>query len=213
MQHEILSRIPDIRGNGITASIFMPMAERLGLSSRLDKLTASALFEQLRHSDDRLVYALNLSPGALHDALFIKWLCGQLEQSPALSARLQIEFPEYAIHTNMQNVRNLVQRLAAMDFRCGIDHFGRGFSSFGYLRTLGVRYIKIDGSYTHDIDTDEENQFFVHALTETAHSIDIEVIAQSVESPAERTMLESLNVDGIQGYLTGKPVPLVQAAS
>ncbi len=213
MQHEVLCRIPDIRGNGIAASIFMPMAERLGLSSRLDKLTANALLEHLRHSNDRLVYALNLSAGALHDAVFIQWLCGQLEQSPSLSARLQIEFPEYAVHTNMQNVRNLVQRLAAMDFRCGIDHFGRGFFSFGYLRTLKVHYLKIDGSYTQGIDTDEDNRFFFRALTETAHSIDMEVIAQSVETPAERKTLESLDVDGIQGYLTGKPAPLVQAAS
>ncbi|MBT8117022.1 MAG: EAL domain-containing protein [Gammaproteobacteria bacterium] len=213
MQHEVLCRIPDIRGNGIAASIFMPMAERLGLSSRLDKLTANALLEHLRHSNDRLVYALNLSAGALHDAVFIQWLCGQLEQSPSLSARLQIEFSENAVHTNMQNVRNLVQRLADMDFRCGIDHFGRGFFSFGYLRTLKVHYVKIDGSYTQDIDTDEDNRFFFRALTETAHSIDMEVIAQSVETPAERKTLESLDVDGIQGYLTGKPAPLVQAAS
>ena len=213
LHYEILARIPDIRGNGIAASIFMPMAERLGLAARIDKLTASALLEQLRHSDDRLIYALNLSASALHDALFIQWLCGQLEQSPALSSRLQIEFPEHAAHTHMENVRNLVQRLTAMDFRCGIDHFGTGFASFGYLQTLGVSYLKIDGSFTHGIDTDEDNRFFVHALTETAHSIDIEVIVQSVETPAERSALEALYVDGVQGYLTGKPVPLVQAAS
>ncbi|MGB5261380.1 MAG: LapD/MoxY N-terminal periplasmic domain-containing protein, partial [Gammaproteobacteria bacterium] len=71
MQHEVLSRIPDIRGNGIAASIYMPMAERLGLSSRLDKLTVNTLLEHLRHSDDRLVHALNLSAGSLHDAVFI----------------------------------------------------------------------------------------------------------------------------------------------
>jgi diguanylate cyclase (GGDEF)-like protein len=213
VQHEVLSRIPDIRGNGIAASIFMPMAERLGLSSRLDKLTASTLFEHLHHSEDRLVYALNLSAGALHDSVFIQWLCGQLEQSPSLSTRLQIEFPEYAVHTNMQNVRNLVQRLDAMGFRCGIDHFGRGFFSFGYLQTMKVHYLKIDGSYTQNIEADEDNRFFIRALTETAHSIDMEVIALSVETPAERKTLESLNVDGIQGYLTGKPAPLVRAAS
>ena len=213
LQHEVLARIPDIRGNGIAASIFMPMAERLGLSSRLDKLTASTLFEHLRHSEDRLVYALNLSAGALHDAVFIQWLCSQLEQSPSLPARLQIEFSEYAVHANMHNVRNRVQRLDALGFRCGIDHFGRGFFSFGYLQTMKVHYLKIDGSYTQSIDTDEDNRFFIRALTETAHSIDMEVIAQSVETPAERKTLESLDVDGIQGYLTGKPAPLVRAAS
>ncbi|MGB5260319.1 MAG: EAL domain-containing protein, partial [Gammaproteobacteria bacterium] len=145
--------------------------------------------------------------------VFIQWLCGQLERSPSLSTRLQIEFPEYAVHANMQHVRDLVQRLDAMDIRCGIDHFGKGFFSFGYLQTLKVHYLKIDGSYTHAIDTDEDNRFFIRALTETAHSIDMQVIAQSVETPAERKVLEALDVDGIQGFLTGKPAPLIQAAS
>jgi len=55
---------------------------------------------------------------------------------------------------------------------------------------------------------DEDNRFFIRSLTDTAHSIDIEVIAQAVESPAEREALESLGIDGIQGYLTGKPEPV-----
>ena len=208
LHREVLARIPDIRGNGIAASIFMPMAERLGLSSRLDKLTAGILFDYLDKHDTREIHALNLSAGALHDAVFIQWLCARLEKSPALKGRLQIEFPEYAVQANMQATRNLVERLGSMGYHCGIDHFGSGFSSFGYLRTLKVQYLKIDGSFTHQIDTDEDNRFFIRSLTDTAHSIDIDVIAQSVESPAERAALEALGIDGIQGYLTGKPEPV-----
>jgi diguanylate cyclase (GGDEF)-like protein len=208
LHREVLARIPDIRGNGIAASIFMPMAERLGLSSRLDKLTAGILLDYLDKNDTTDIHALNLSAGALHDAVFIQWLCSRLEKSPSLSGRLQIEFPEYAVQANMQNTRNLVERLGSMGYRCGIDHFGNGFSSFGYLRTLKVQYLKIDGSFTHQIDTDEDNRFFIRSLADTAHSIDIEVIAQAVESPGQRAALESLGIDGIQGYLTGKPEPV-----
>ena len=71
--------------------------------------------------------------------------------------------------------------------------------------------LKIDGSYTRNIDTDADNRFLIHALTETAHSIDIDVYAQAVETPAERAALEALGVDGIQGYLTGKPAPFEPA--
>lgn len=212
IHREILSRVPDIRGNGIAASIYMPMAERLGMASRLDKLSVTILLDTLRNSDDRTPCALNLSGGALKDAVFIQWLCGKLEETPGLARQLLLEFPEHAVHMHMENARKLVERLALSGYRCGIDHYGRGFSSFGYLRTLKVSYLKIDGSYTRNIDTDTDNRFLIHALTETAHSIDIEVYAQAVETPAERAALEALGVDGIQGYLTGKPVPFESAA-
>lgn len=74
-----------------------------------------------------------------------------------------------------------------------------------------IQYLKVDGSYTRNIDTDKDKQFLLKALTETAHSVDVKVIAQAVATPAERKMLESLNVDGIQGYLTGKPSQLTGA--
>lgn len=211
IHREILSRIPDSNGNGIAAGIFMPMAERLELSSRLDKLFSKRLLELLREDNGTDKYAFNLSAGALHDAVFIQWLCGQLESHSSLARRLLIEFPEYAAMMNMQNVRNLVDRLGSLGCRCGIDHFGSGFYSFGYLRTLMIQYLKVDSSYTRNIDTDKDKQFLLKALTETAHSVDVKVIAQAVATPAERKMLESLNVDGIQGYLTGKPLPLTGA--
>jgi diguanylate cyclase (GGDEF)-like protein len=208
LHHEILSRIPDSSGNGITASIFMPMAERLNLASELDKLAVGKLLTHLGNNGDTDCYALNLSAGALHDAGFIQWLCEQLERNPSIAKRLLIEFPEYTALINIQNVRDLVERLGALGCRCGIDHFGTGFYPFGYLRSLHVSYLKVDGSYTRNIDTEKDNQFFIKALTDTAHSIDIDVIAQAVETPAERAMLESINVDGIQGYLAAKPVQL-----
>jgi EAL domain-containing protein (putative c-di-GMP-specific phosphodiesterase class I) len=72
-----------------------------------------------------------------------------------------------------------------------------------------VQYLKIDGSYTRDIDKDADNRFFVEALVDTAHSIDIKVIAEAVETAAELEVLEAMNVDGIQGYLAGKPEPFI----
>ena len=120
-----------------------------------------------------------------------------------------VEFTEYSALANVQETGNFIQRLAALGCRCGIDQFGRGFYSFGYLRSIQASYIKIDSSYSRGIDREEDNQFFVQALTDTAHSIDIKVFAQSVETTEERSTIESMNLDGIQGFLTGKPEPLL----
>jgi EAL domain-containing protein (putative c-di-GMP-specific phosphodiesterase class I) len=106
------------------------------------------------------------------------------------------------------HAREFIERLAALGCRSGIDHFGRGFSSYGYLRSLKIDYLKIDGSYINDIGAEEDNQFFIQSLTAAAHSIGIKVIAQSVETDAERKTLELMNLDGVQGYLVGKPEPL-----
>jgi diguanylate cyclase (GGDEF)-like protein len=206
---EVLLRIPDHDGVSITAGVFMPMAERLGLTSEIDKLAISKLFSHIESTnDDATVYAVNLSSASLHDPVFIQWLCSSLEKSPALSKRILVEFPEYGVLRNMQTSRQVIERLEATGCHCGIDHFGRGFYSFGYLHSLRVRYLKVDSSYTRDIDKEDDNQFFMQALTDTAHSIDMLVIAQAIESDGERKTIESLNLDGIQGYLTGKPEAL-----
>jgi diguanylate cyclase (GGDEF)-like protein len=206
LHYEVLTRIPDPGGTGISAALFMPMAERLGLASQLDKLTISTLIELIRsESNTSRTYAINLSSTSLHDAVFLQWLCSHLTRLPSVAKRVMLEFPEYAAVANLQNVRNLVDRLADLGCMCGIDHFGRGFSPYGYLRSIRIRYLKIDASHVRNIDSDRDSQFFVKSLTDTMHSIDIQVYAQAVETNAQKDILEKLNLDGIQGYLLGKP--------
>jgi diguanylate cyclase (GGDEF)-like protein len=208
---EVLLRFPVSSGSGIPAGIFMPMAERLGLASQLDKLAISTLLDHLgSDADGTSIYALNLSSTSLHDAVFMKWLCSSLSQSPLSATRILIEFPEYAATADLHTTRELVAQLNSLGCKCGIDHFGKGFSSFGYLRSLSLDYLKIDGSFIRNIETDRDNQFFIQSLADTMHSIDIRVYAQAVETRAERTTLEALGIDGIQGYLSGRPEILHQ---
>jgi EAL domain-containing protein (putative c-di-GMP-specific phosphodiesterase class I) len=185
------------------------MAERTGLASRIDKLAIGKLMSHLASTaHDTTAYAVNLSSTSLHDSAFREWLYDKLQGSPALAKRLLIEFTEYGLLMNLESSGHFIDRLDALGCRCGIDHFGKGFSSFGYLHTMKVSYIKIDGSYIRDIDKEGDNRFFVKALSDAAHSIDIRVIAQSVETEAERNTVESMKLDGIQGFLSGRPEPL-----
>jgi diguanylate cyclase (GGDEF)-like protein len=206
LHKEIFLRLPDENDGFITAGVFMPMAERTGLATELDRLAIGKLLDYLSANPaDSSRYAVNLTATSLHDPAMVDWLCRQLQENPERAQRIAFEFPESGVLGNIPKTRTVVDRLSALGCDCGIDHFGHGFNSFGYLRSLRVRYLKIDGSYTRNINRETDNQFFVRALADTAHSVDIRVITESVESEEELDAIRLLNVDGVQGYLLGKP--------
>lgn len=210
MHQEVLMRLPTVAGTLLSAGMFIPMAERLGLARELDKLMLTRVIAHLTaHTAQSLSYAVNLTAGALGDPSFVDWLCGQLEQHAPIASRLMFELPEYGVLADVTALRRFTERVAHYGARCSIDHFGRGFASFGYLSTIKAHTIKIDGSFIHGIDTDQDKRFFVQALIKTARSIDLEIIAESVERQAEWDALREMGVDGVQGYLPGAPVQLL----
>jgi diguanylate cyclase (GGDEF)-like protein len=206
LHKEIFLRLPDENGGFMTAGVFMPMAERTGLATELDRLAIGKLLDYLSANPaDSSRYAVNLTATSLHDTALVDWLCRQIQENPERAQQIAFEFPEFGVLRNISNTRTVVDRLSALGCNCGIDHFGRGFNSFGYLRSLKVRYLKIDGGYTRNINREIDNQFFLNALADTAHSVDIRVFTESVESEEELHAIRLLNVDGAQGYLLGKP--------
>ena len=206
LHREVFLRLPDKDGNFMTAGDFMPMAERTGVAIELDKLAMGKLLDYLSaNPGDTRRYAINLSATSLHDMVLVEWLCQRIQANPVDGRRIVFDLPEYAVLRNIQTTRTVVDRLARLGCDCGIDHVGRGFNSFGYLRSVKVKYLKIDGSYTRSINLEADNRFFIKALADTAHSVDIQVFAESVETEEELATIRLLNVDGAQGYLIGRP--------
>jgi diguanylate cyclase (GGDEF)-like protein len=206
LHKEIFLRLPDENGGFIAAGRFMHMAERTAQVTELDRLAIGKLLDHLSANPaDPCRYAINLSATSLHDTTFAEWLFKQIEVNPENGRRIVFEFPEAAVLRDIQTTRTVVDRLSAAGCDCGIDHFGRGFNSFGYLRSLKAQYLKIDGCYTRNINHEADNQFFIKALADTAHSVDIRVFAEAVESGEELDLIRLLNVDGVQGYLVGRP--------
>ncbi|HLF98197.1 MAG TPA: EAL domain-containing protein [Methylococcaceae bacterium] len=203
---EVLLRVRDEHGEILSAGVFMPMAERLGLAGPMDRLTLEVLWAHLDHAHFAgRRYAVNLTPSSIADPDFVRWLANLLRGSAEKASRLIFEVPEYAAVRSMDALKQLIQQLQPYGCHFSIDHFGRGFTSFAYLHSLRVDFLKIDGGYIRGIDGDKDNQFFVQALAKTAHEIDVRVIAENVETEAELNILESLYVDGAQGYLIGRP--------
>jgi len=210
MHQEVFVRLPedlnDKSSSLMTAGRFMPQAESLGMTAEIDRVVISRVLDLLQ-ADESLekTYAVNISPPSLKDQSFIPWLEQQLSARSDVTGRLVFEMAEYGAVSLSEEVNQLV----AVIERCGasfaLDHFGRSFNSLAYLRAFRAAYLKIDGSFMRSLEEGGDNRYFVQALADIAHGLEIEVIAESVESEAVWEQLKSLDLDGGQGYFIGKP--------
>jgi len=206
LHYESLMRLTDDQGNVIPAVVYTPVAKRLRLAGDFDRAMISEVLGRLaakRYGD--VPVAVNLFPASLQNKEFVDWLCAELGKVPEAASRLLIEVTEYGMIENVDALRDFIARVAAYGTRVGLDHFGRGFSSFGYLSTLKLEYIKIDGSYVRGLINNKDNQFFVESVIKVAHSLEIKVYVVSVETDEELNLLSNLGVDGVQGYGVGRP--------
>ncbi|MDP2829173.1 MAG: EAL domain-containing protein [Sulfuricellaceae bacterium] len=211
LHYEVLLRLLGSNDQLLSAGVFMPYVNRLGLHREMDRLVVSEIMERMKldRARDIPAVAINLAPESAHDAAFADWLCEELDGNPEIASKLIFEVTEYGATKNLDSIRSLIDKVSLTGAKFSLDHFGRGFSSFGYLSSLKIHYLKVDGSYIHGIDQDQDDQFFVDAVIKIAHGLDIEVIAESVETAEEWKTLQELNVYGLQGYLVGEPAALL----
>lgn len=209
LHYEAFMRLTDEKGEVIPAVIYTQMVKRHGLSTDFDRMMVTEVLARLvskRYGDTPV--AVNLFPASVQNKEFIDWLCAELAKVPDAASRLLIEIPEYGIVENIDALSEFINKLFMYQTRVGLDHFGRGFSSFGYLSKLKLDYIKVDGSYVHGILESKDNQFLIESITKVAHGLDIKVYAVSVENEAEWSLLLGLRLDGVLGYGVGRPADI-----
>lgn len=206
LHYEALMRLADASGQMIPAMIYTQMANRHGLALEIDKQMVAEVLSRLvanRYAD--IPIAVNIFPSSVQNNAFIEWLGAELAKQPEAAKRLMIEVPEYGVLENIDALREFIKKLAAYGTHVGLDHFGRGFSSFGYLSKLKLDYIKIDGGYINGIVENKDNQFLIESVAKVAHSLDIKVYGVSVEDAEQWKLLIDLHVDGVLGYGVGRP--------
>lgn len=209
VHYEALMRLNDANGETIPAMMYTQMANRHGLALDIDKqMVAEVLSRLAARRYGETAVAVNIFPSSVQSSVFIDWLCNALEKHPEAASRLLIEVPEYGVLENIDALRAFIAKVAAFGTRVGLDHFGRGFTSFGYLSKLKLDYIKIDGSYVNGIVENKDNQFLIESVAKVAHGLDIKVYAVSVEDHAQWKVLIDLHVDGVLGYGVGRPEAL-----
>lgn len=209
---EVLVRMDDGEGGLLLPGRFIPPAERYGLAARLDRHVlrqALGWFSNRRELRDRVSRLnINLSAASLSDEELLPWLLQQLASSGFPASKLCLEITETDAIRDLARTRALMERLRAEGVRFALDDFGSGFCSFGYLRTLPVDYVKIDGSFVRDLAEDPGDRAIVRAIVEVAKSLGKRTVAECVESEAARAMVAALEVDYAQGFAVHRPESL-----
>lgn len=206
---EIFSRIKDEKGKILSAGLFVPLAEQLDLIASLDRLVLEKAMATNIDSLGVDTLAVNVSPLSLKDENFRNWVLNALKRLSPKAPRLSFEFSEFSAVQHMDLIRSFGSAVQNLGHSYGLDHFGQGFSNFGYLKSLRPDYVKIDRAYTNELKNREsDSHFFIGSLTGVAHSLDIMVIAEGVEKQEQSALLQELNLDAIQGYLIGRPEPI-----
>lgn len=186
-------------GEWLTAGRFLPMATRLKMTSELDYAATRLALQQLATQSDKQDLAVNLSGESLLSETFRKKMRELLRENAGLCRHLWMEVSETSVFANLDAFRAFRKDLMEFDCRLGIEHFGREFSRIGVLHDLGLHYLKVDGSFINDIDSQSGNQAFLEGLCQIAHNIGLLVIAEGVKRPEELAMLPTLGFDGATG--------------
>lgn len=183
----------------------LPMVERAGRAAAYDRLVLELLHAQ---APDYARITLNLSPQSLGSAEWLAWLAEFLGHSPALAARLVFEIPERAIAALPEQVHAFQRLIQAHGSGLGVDHFGIETANFAYLGSLPLVHVKLHRSLVKDLHRRSDGQFYVKSLAHLAHSREIPLIAEGIETEADWQVLAGLDVDGAQGFFLGHPQPL-----
>lgn len=206
---EVLARFLNSNNEMLPTASFIAMAEKLDQITAIDKLIIETT---LRNIVDKNMlgqsFGINISPRSISDEHFIIWLERRLLRDPKVSTHLVFEISEYGLQQNIKTSKRLIDMLHRVGSRVTVERFGIGLTSFKFFRDLTPDYIKMDSSYTRDIDDDKNNQYFLRLMVDLAHRLSINVLAESVESQEEKHTLEKLFIDGCQGFYIGKPHPL-----
>lgn len=206
LHQEIFVRLIDERGELLPASVFFPFVDRFGLSARFDAKVLEGVIRWMndpRRPHDQV--AVNLSAAVFTDADFRLRLYEQLAANPRAATSLLFEFSEYIIRGHHDLVREVMAKLKALGAGCSVDHFGVGYTTMGYLRTLPIDCVKIDAGFTKGIERSIEHRNTVKLMIEFARDLAVKVVAESVETEDEWGTFRSLGVDGGRGFLLGQP--------
>lgn len=206
---EILVRMQDEDGRIVPPGQFIPAAERYDVMSDIDRLVIRDTCEWLRaHTTDNLFVSVNLSGGSLSNRSILDAIEEQLDELPELARHLCFEITETAAVGNLSQALDFIGRLKRKGVSFALDDFGSGLSSFSYLKTLPVDYLKIDGSFVRDLLDDPVDSVMIESISRVSKVMGIETIAEFVENEATLERLRDIGVDFAQGFAIEKPGPL-----
>ena len=204
----------DAPGTGtVTPTEFIPMAEETGLIVAIGRWVLETACARIKDWEtnplaSELQIAVNVSALQFHQPDFVEQVREILEKTGANPNRLKLELTESVVLDNINDAIGKMYELKKAGVRFSMDDFGTGYSSLAYLTQLPLDQLKIDQSFVRNIGTKPTDAVIVQTIIGMANSLGIDVIAEGVETEAQRTFLEHVGCKAYQGYLFGNPLSL-----
>ncbi len=212
LRAEVLLRLRDGDGSLIQPGAFLPAAERFHLATRIDRWVLHRTVGQIRALPDLAALhtlCINLSGQSIGDHAFHRHAIDALTAAgAAVCQRLCFEITETSAVTNTADAALFIEQVRALGVRMALDDFGAGASSFGYLKTLKVDLLKIDGQFIKDLIDDPLDDAAVRCFVDVARVLGLKTVAEFVDRPEILQRVREIGIDYAQGFLLHRPEPI-----
>lgn len=212
LHYELLLRMEQEGGSIYLPNKFLPAAEHYYLTPKIDCWVIRTYVNWLRDKPEQLerlaVCSINLSGLSLGNSEVLDCIIESFTSNQIPPEKICFEVTETAAILRLETAMEFITALKARGFLFALDDFGSGYSSFAYLRDLPVDYLKIDGTFVKNMDSDLVNRNMVKTITELGHSMGIKTIAEFVENENILKFLQENEVDYSQGFIIARPRPL-----
>jgi diguanylate cyclase (GGDEF)-like protein/PAS domain S-box-containing protein len=209
---EVLIRMPDERGRIGDSADFLRSAERYQLMPQIDRWVVNASLAAINNGEIKLASnrscAINISGQTLSDDSFLSFVVEALDHSGVPPESVCFEVTESAISTNVQYAQRFIEVLHGIGCEFALDDFGSGLGAFSSLKHLPIDYLKIDGTYTGNLASDQVNQEMVGAMIKLARTMQFRVVAEQVEDQSDFDWLRDAGIDFVQGHFIESPALL-----
>jgi EAL domain-containing protein (putative c-di-GMP-specific phosphodiesterase class I) len=210
---EILVRLVGEDGRMESPVGIIQAAEHSGMMDAIDRFVVRQAFRMIGALPQRAMArldtcAINLSGVSLLREGLFDYVVQEMHRANVPPSKICFEITETAALANLGEVLWLMQELGAMGCRFAIDDFGSGHASYGYIETLPVDYVKIDGLFVRDLPENALHRAIVESVHRISCTLGIETVAEAVETQAIADLLTGMGVHYAQGWLYSKPVPL-----
>jgi diguanylate cyclase (GGDEF)-like protein len=215
LHYEILVRMRESNGDLTPPGAFIPAAERYDKINLVDRWVVDHAFDYLQQYQHprKLRFSINLSGKTLSDKGLLEHIENRISNGDMAGHEICFEITESAAVHSLGTARRFMDSLKSYGCLFSLDDFGRGMSSFSYLKTLPVDYVKIDGSFVTDIVINPLGRAIVNSINDIAHTMNLKTIAEFVESQAIVEELRRLKIDYAQGFHICMPFPISELSN
>ena len=198
----------------VSPAEFIPVAEQTGFILAIGDWVLNEACCQLARwaaipTKADWTISVNVSPREFHLPDFVQRIQNAIASTGALAGRLKLEVTEGMLLNDLEGISQKMEALRQCGVRFSLDDFGTGYSSLRYLKLLPLSQLKIDQSFVRDLETDLNDVVIAEAIVQLAKSLGLQVVAEGVENNAQLEILRGFGCEYFQGYLFGRPAPLV----